>query len=87
MYSEFNANNARALNTLITEHGVKLHRFSDEILTELARVSGEVVADAAGTDELTKRVFDSFMEARRGSMRWGAVSEQAFTHARTLAES
>jgi TRAP-type mannitol/chloroaromatic compound transport system substrate-binding protein len=86
MYSEFNANNARALDTLINEHGVELHRFSDEILARLAIVAGEVVADAANADELTKRVFDSFSAARKNSMRWGAISEQAFTHARSLAE-
>ena len=87
MYSEFNANNARALDTLINEHGVQLNRFSDEILQKLATVSAEVVADAAKADELTKRVFDSFMEARRGSIRWGRISEQAFMHARSLAEA
>lgn len=87
MYSEFNANNARALDTLINEHGVQLNRFSDEILQKLAIVSAEVVADAAKADDLTKRVFDSFMEARRGSIRWGRISEQAFMHARSLAEA
>lgn len=87
MYSDFNANNSRALDTLVNEHGVELLRFSDEILARLATVSAEVVADAAKADELTKRVYDSFMEARRGSIRWGAISEQAFMHARSLAEA
>jgi len=85
MYSEFNANNAHALDTLINEHGVELLRFSDAILEKLALVSAEVVADAANADELTKRVYESFMEARRGSMRWGSISEQAFMNARSLA--
>jgi len=87
MYSEFNANNAHALETLINEHGVELLRFSDDILETLAKVSAEVVADAANADELTKRVYDSFMAARRGSMRWGAISEQAFMNARSLSEA
>ena len=86
MYSEFNANNSRALDTLINDHDVQLQRFSDEILTELAKVSAEVVAEAANTDDLSKRIFDSFSEARRGSIRWGAISEQAFTQARSLIE-
>jgi len=86
MYSEFNANNAHALDTLINEHGVELLRFSDDILAKLAVVSAEVVADVANADELTKRVYDSFMDARRGSMQWGSISEQAFMNARSLAE-
>ena len=87
MYSEFNANNARALDTLINEHGVELNRFSDEILARLAAVSGEVVADAAKSDAFTKRVYDSFMSARKGSIRWGSIAEQAFMHARSLSEA
>lgn len=86
MFSEFNANNARALETLINEHDVELKRFDDAILAKLAEVSAEVVADAAKTDALTTRIYDSFMEARRGSIRWGEISEQAFMHARSLAQ-
>ncbi len=84
MLAEFNANNGRALNTLIDEHSVELKRFDDSILTKLSKVSAEVLADAAKNDEFTKRVFDSFSTSRVSSMRWGAVSEQAFMHARSL---
>jgi len=84
VYAEFNANNARALNTLITEHGVDLRRFSDDILQKLAHISAEVLAETANADPFAKRVFDSFSEARQGSMRWGAIAEQAFMHARSL---
>jgi TRAP-type mannitol/chloroaromatic compound transport system substrate-binding protein len=87
MHADFNANNARALATLINKHGVELKKFSDDILIKLATVSAEVVADAAKADPFTKRVFDSFMTARQGSIRWGAISEQAFMHARSLAEA
>lgn len=84
MYSEFTASNARALDTLIHDHGVKLKRFSDEILKELATVSAQVLADAAKADAMTARVFESFESARKGAIRWGAISEQAFAHARAL---
>ncbi len=87
MYSEFNANNARALDTLVNEHGVELLEFSDEILARLASISAEVVAEAGKADDLSKRIYQSFMEARKGSIRWGAISEQAFMHARSLAEA
>jgi TRAP-type mannitol/chloroaromatic compound transport system substrate-binding protein len=39
MRAEFDANNARALDTLVNEHGVLVRSFSDEILRELKRVS------------------------------------------------
>ena len=84
MLAEFNANNGRALNTLTNDHGVELKRFDDSILSELSKVSAEVLADAANGDDFTKKVFDSFSASRVASIRWGAVSEQAFMYARSL---
>lgn len=85
MYAEFTAGNARALQTLVTEHGVKLHRFSDDILKALAQTSAEVLADAAKADAMTGRVFESFSASRRLGIHWGEISEQAFAYARSLA--
>lgn len=84
MLAEFNANNGRALNTLVSDHNVELKRFDDNILANLSKVSAEVLADAANGDTFTKKVFDSFSASRVASMRWGAVSEQAFMYARSL---
>ncbi|MCK0069614.1 TRAP transporter substrate-binding protein [Kordiimonas laminariae] len=87
MHAEFNANNARALNTLINDHGVELKRFDDAILKRLAEVSAEVIADAANTDELSQKVFKSFSESRTSGMQWGEIGEQAFVHARGLLDT
>lgn len=86
MYAEFTAGNARALETLTSEHNVKLKRFNDDILRRLGIVSAEVLADAARSDAMTARVFESFQNARKSAIRWGAISEQAFAHARSLIE-
>lgn len=84
MLAEFNANNARALDTLINEHGVRLLRFNDEILEKLGTVSAEVVAEAGTHDELAQRVFNSYNAARTSSMHWGEIAEKAFMDARNL---
>ena len=81
-YAEFNARNARALDTLVNEHGVKLKRFSDEILARMAELSAEVMVEAANTDAITREVYESFKASRASSMRWNAISEMAFTSAR-----
>ncbi|MFC3050774.1 TRAP transporter substrate-binding protein [Kordiimonas pumila] len=83
-YADFNAHNARALTSLIDEHGVQLKRFSDDILKTLAEVSATVLADTASADPFSKKVFDSFSDARSSSMKWGAIAEQAFMNARSL---
>ena len=86
MLAEFNANNARALDTLINEHGVNLLKFNDDILRTLGTVSNQVVAEVAEHDELSKRVYDSYMAARTGSRRWGEIAEKAFMDARNLSD-
>ncbi len=86
MLAEFNANNARSLDTLINEHGVTLRKFDDEILKILGRVSAEVVLETANHDDLSRRIYDSFTQARAGSMRWGNIAEKAFMDARTLSD-
>lgn len=82
MRSEYEAQNARALKTLIEEHGVKLRRFSDDILAEMGRVAGEVLADVAAGDELTGEIYRSYRASMGRTARWGEISERAFAAAR-----
>ncbi len=80
---EFAQRNAEALTTLVDDHGVSLRRFSDEIWTAAAGVSEDVVADAAGEDgSLSRRIYDSYITARRALSGWGAQSEAAYMRAR-----
>ena len=82
-YSEFEARNAIALDTLVNDHDVKLKRFSDDIVTRMAELSAEVLVEAASSDALTKEVFDSFTASRAASMRWSEVGQMAFEAARS----
>lgn len=82
MHAEFNAGNALALKALVEEHGVALKPFSEAILTRLAEVSAEVLEEVAATDDISRRVYESFKKARAGGMRWGAIAERAFEEAR-----
>jgi len=85
MFAEFTSNNARALNTLVNDHGVQLKPFSQDILTRLAEVSADVLTETAQSDELTGRIFKSFSDARTEGIRWGEIAEQAFMNARSKA--
>ena len=44
---EFQARNLGSLQVLVKKHGVKLRRFSDEMLKQFGTLSGEVVAEVA----------------------------------------
>lgn len=86
MLAEFNANNARALDTLINKHDVNLLKFSDDILRKLGAVSNEVVAEVSNHDDLSKRIYDSYIAARADGRRWGEIAEKAFMEARDLSD-
>jgi TRAP-type mannitol/chloroaromatic compound transport system substrate-binding protein len=82
MYAEFNARNGEALSTLVNEHGVQLRRFPDEVLKEIGTTSASVVAELGGADEMTKRVYESYVAFRASITKWTALSERAYTTAR-----
>ena len=84
MLSEFTARNSQALKTLVDEHGVQLRRFSDELLAQIGKVSAEVVAEIAGQDPFSSRVYSSFDAFRKNTIAYTRISEQAYTQARAL---
>jgi TRAP-type mannitol/chloroaromatic compound transport system substrate-binding protein len=82
--SEFVARNAEAYQTLQTEHGVEMRFLSDDVLTELGKVSGEVVAAAGAADALSREIYESLMAFRKVAMPYTNTTELAFMNARRL---
>lgn len=84
MLADFTAKNNRALEQLVTEHGVQLRKFPDDVLKKLKTLSDEVVAEEAAKDPMAQKVYDSFVKFRDQATAWHAVSEQAYMNARSL---
>lgn len=64
MTADFAANNPRALQTLIDDHGVIVRQFPDDILEAGAQAAGEILEGLrSSSDELTQRVAESFVQA------------------------
>ncbi|WP_334129731.1 TRAP transporter substrate-binding protein [Sneathiella sp.] len=62
--SDFYANDPRALQTLVNDHGVKVHQFPDDILKAGAEAAKEVMSELhQSSDPLVKKTADSFIEA------------------------
>jgi len=62
--SEFVANDPRALETLVSKHGVKVHKFSDEILGAGAKAAVEVITAVRDNENpLAKKAAESFISA------------------------
>ncbi|KZB72843.1 MULTISPECIES: TRAP transporter substrate-binding protein [Thalassospira] len=82
--SEFTARNVQALDTLRNKHGVDVRPFSDDILTNLGKLSGEVLRDLVASNPLSQEVFESLIAFRTQSIAWSKFSESAFAQARIL---
>jgi TRAP-type mannitol/chloroaromatic compound transport system substrate-binding protein len=72
------------LKVLVEQHNVDVRRFNDELLLEIGRISGEVVAEVGATDPLTQRIYDSYMDFRTKALDWGEIADQGYYNARSL---
>ena len=82
MLAEYTARNNAALHTLVSEHHVELRRFPDAVLEKLRVLSAEVVAEIAGKDAATRKVYDAFEAFRKQVVPWTDISERAYLDAR-----
>jgi TRAP-type mannitol/chloroaromatic compound transport system substrate-binding protein len=82
--AEFNTNNALALRKLRAEGTVKIRKFDDAMLKVFAQISRDVVAKAGSGDDLSQKIYRSYVEFRSLIREWGDISEGAYLGIRTL---
>ena len=83
-YADFTANDAIALQQLADDPAIEVRKLDDSVLQALGKMSGEVLHETSRKDDLTRRVYDSFIKFRSSALRWGDISERAFLNARAL---
>ena len=83
MLAEYTARNNAALQTLVNEHHVDVRALPDSVLARLRELSEQVVADIAGKDALTQRVFDSYRAFQHQVFAWHDISERAYMNVRS----
>jgi TRAP-type mannitol/chloroaromatic compound transport system substrate-binding protein len=81
---EYDGASPGALDKLVNVHGVLLHRYPDDLLTELGNVSGDVIDKVGNTDGTTKAVWDSYRKFRKTAIEWSKIGLQGFMNARQL---
>ena len=82
--AEMTANNAAALELLANDPTIQIRKVDDVTLQSLGKLSGEVLAESSRKDELTRRIYDSYMKFRTAAVRWGEISDRAYLNARAL---
>jgi len=78
MMAEFNMNSGSALTKLVTEQGVKLRKFSDDVYDSFGEASEAVFEGVRAHSPLAKKIDDSFRAARKDLGGWSKISDQAF---------
>jgi TRAP-type mannitol/chloroaromatic compound transport system substrate-binding protein len=84
MLSEFTARSGPVLQTFLKEHGVIVKKLSNDVLTKLGNLSGEVISELIAADKLSAKVFKSMAKFRNEQIAYTDVTEASFIEARKL---
>ena len=84
--AEFNARNANALRQLVNDHGVKLRQFPQEVMKALADVAADIAADMGRTDDISTRIYNSYMTTLSEVKEWNGVADEPYFAARRLSD-
>jgi TRAP-type mannitol/chloroaromatic compound transport system substrate-binding protein len=76
--ARYDAENPLALERLVTQHGVRLRVFSDEILQAAWRESNTYLEEQAAGDATFRRVYDSWKAFRERSFPYFAGNEMHY---------
>lgn len=82
MLDEYTSRNVLALDTLVKDKGVVLKEFPPAVLSELERISSQVIGDQANQDPLMKIVHDAYRTYERGVRQYHKISEDAYSQHR-----
>ncbi|MES0811030.1 TRAP transporter substrate-binding protein [Roseibium sp. SCPC15] len=74
--------NAGSLQLLQEEDGVTVKPYPDEVLSALRETAAIVLAETGERDQLSKRIYESHMAARRRLAPWSDVAMRRFMAAR-----
>ena len=73
--AEYNSRNLAALNTLVTKHDVQLHRWPNDILEEMVRITPETMEANASKSPMAAKVSESWMKSRDEQLHWGDIGD------------
>ncbi len=84
--AEFNARNAGALRQLVEDHGVQLRQFPPDVMEALADVAAEITAEFGRTDDISRRIYNSYMSTLADVKEWRGVADEPYYAARRLSD-
>ncbi len=82
MMAEYNAKNGEWLEKLISEQGVQLKRFNEDVYDSFGVAAEEVFAEVVEHSELARRIHQNFVKARTNIGAWTKIAEQEYVSQR-----
>jgi TRAP-type mannitol/chloroaromatic compound transport system substrate-binding protein len=84
--SKFQAINNTAIGKLVTDHGVQLRPYSDELITAIGEKAATVLPEIAGRSADATELYNHIVDFRSGMVSWSNYSEANFLKARVAAD-
>ncbi len=78
MMAEYNAKNGASLAKLISEQGVKLREFNDDVYDSFGEAAEEVFEGVRSHSALAEKIHASFVTSRREIGGWMKISDEAY---------
>lgn len=83
--AEYSGRSPGALATLVNEHGVKLKKFSRDLLMAFGSAASDVVGEVLeGGDDITRRIITSYLRHRKSALVWSRITDGGYLAARDL---
>ena len=82
MMSEYNAKNGAALDKLISEQGIQVREFNDDVYDAFGEAAEEVFEEVRAHSELANRIHESFVATSKDVGRWMNLSDQPYLRQR-----
>ena len=82
MMSEYNAKNGAALDKLISEQGIQVREFNDDVYDAFGEAAEEVFEEVRAHSDLANRIHESFVATRKDDGRWMNLSDQPYLRQR-----
>jgi len=82
MPAEYNANNGAYLDKLITEQGIQVREFNDDVYDAFGEAAEAVFEEVRAHSDLANRVHESFAKSRADVGRWMNLSDQPYLRQR-----
>ncbi|NOQ93624.1 MAG: ABC transporter substrate-binding protein [Methylophaga sp.] len=78
MFSEMEHKNLSALQELKDRPNVQIHRFPDDVLATLKKLTDETLMETAANDAKFEKVYNAYQAFRKKNDAWSDISENAY---------